>query len=379
MNCRTPSSALRATLRLGLDTNGSSSALRLAVLAYPAGPATFRQSKSRITQRQGRPFIHAPSNTIQRCYSSQSAAAQKPEPVEQQQPSQQSPNPVPSPEDANPPSTTRPPPLDTPVRQPGMSTFKYLFSTGKAYLGFYKNGIKSIYHNTRLVYNHRVEGSSTSSSSSSIQTLVPRPGTRSHLLLRDRWNHDIRRLPIFILLFIVCGEFTPFVVVAVPSIVPYTCRIPQHVNKLTKKLEERRAHSLSDFHYAAQSSTKPEDQFPIAHLARSLGLVSSFWDRIGFVPEFVAKPRVEKRLQFLAEDSMLLVKAGGVPALEDEEVKLACCDRGIDVTDRSDEELRDVLARWLRLVTQHEGGKDESAMRVIFLLTRPETEWPFEE
>ena len=168
-------------------------------------------------------------------------------------------------------------------------------------------------------------------------------------------------------------------VVAVPSIVPYTCRIPQHVNKLRKKLEERRAHSLSDHHYAVQSSTKPEHQFPVAHLARSLGLVSSFWDRIGFVPEYVAKPRVEKRLQFLAEDSALLLQAGGVPALVDEEVKLACSDRGIDVTDRSDEELRDVLSRWLRLVTQHQGGKDESVMRIIFLLTRPETEWPFEE
>ena len=168
-------------------------------------------------------------------------------------------------------------------------------------------------------------------------------------------------------------------VVAVPSIVPYTCRIPQHVAKLRKQLEERRAHSLSDYNYAVQSSAKPEHQLPFAHVARSLGLVSSFWDRIGFVPEFVAKPRVEKRLLFLAEDSMLLLKAGGVPVLEDEEVKLACCDRGIDVTGRSDEELRDVLSRWLRLVTQQEGGKGEAVVRIMHLLTWPDSEWPFEE
>lgn len=167
-------------------------------------------------------------------------------------------------------------------------------------------------------------------------------------------------------------------VVAFPSIVPYTCRLPQHVNKLRKKLEERRAHSLINEHHAALSAVAFEPQSSVAHLARSLGLVSSFWDRIGFIPSVIAKPRVEKRLHFLVEDSVLLLQAGGVAALEDEEVKLACTDRGIVVTGRSDEELREVLSRWLRLILQHDGGEDESRQRLVFLLCRPEDEWPQE-
>ncbi|KAM7221879.1 hypothetical protein V8F06_002630 [Rhypophila decipiens] len=362
MNSRTPASALRATMRIHASTNSISPAL-----VHLTGCRSVQQSAG--APRRQLPLALSLGSSVQRRCASQ-AAAEKYEPPEQHQqqlPSENHPNL--SPQDANPPASTRPPPIVLPVRKPDTSTFQHYFAIGKVYLTFYKTGVKNIYHNTRLIYPSRTADKS----------LIPRPDTRSHLLLRDRWAHDIRRLPLFVLLLIVCGEFTPLVVVAIPSIVPYTCRLPQHVDKLRKKMQERRAHSLTNHHCAALSTPPgPQPPLPVAHLARSLGIVSSFWDKIGFVPGLLARPRLEKRLRFLVQDSALLLKAGGVDALEDEEVKLACSDRGIDVLDRSDEELRGVLSRWLRLVMSHRGGQDESVERTVFLLTRPETDWPRE-
>ncbi|KAM7204295.1 hypothetical protein V8F20_003708 [Naviculisporaceae sp. PSN 640] len=358
MNSRTSTSALRATKRVHGSIHHTP---RVLSFVHIAGYRSIGSSRL------------LPSIPTHRKYSSQPAVETKsydsPEQHHLTPSSSNNNNRNLSPQDANPPATTRPPPLTLPTRDPNASTFSYYLATGKAYLAFYKTGLKNVYHNTRLLYP----------SKSTDTSLIPRKNTRSHLLLRKRWSYDIRRLPIFALLLIVCGEFTPLVVVALPSLVPYTCRLPSHVEKLRKKVEERRAESLENHQHAVLSNLgSPDLDFPRAHLARSLGLVSPFWDKIGWVPEVLAGNRVAKRLLFLEIDSKLLLEAGGVAALEDEEVRLACADRGIDVTGRSDEELRGVLERWLRFVMQHKGSQEESIMRMVFLLSQPEDEWPSE-
>ncbi|KAK3941351.1 hypothetical protein QBC46DRAFT_311823 [Diplogelasinospora grovesii] len=271
---------------------------------------------------------------------------------------------------ANPPATTRPPPLDLPQRQPDTSTITYLFKTGKAYLTFYKTGLKHIWTNTQLVYKR----------DPNYQTLAP-PGTRSELVLKERWRHDVRRLPVFALLLLICGEFTPLVVLAVPSIVPFTCRIPAQVNRLQRQLQERRASSFAAI--AAQQQTA---DVVVNHLAQTLGVAGKY------TPGFLAARKVERRLKFLAEDDRLLVQAGGVDKLEADEVRLACVDRGIDVLDRPEGELRGVLNKWLDLTVpegredvefkgqQNEGVKEEerkeTERRISLLLMKKENEWP---
>ncbi|KAK4032271.1 hypothetical protein C8A01DRAFT_41287, partial [Parachaetomium inaequale] len=119
---------------------------------------------------------------------------------------------------ANPPPTTRPPPLNLPVRAPNSprppflspANFSHLLATGVAYLKFYKTGLKHIITNTRLLYSKRPD----------ILAARPHPSTRAYLHLRLRWQHDVRRLPLFALILLVCGEFTPLVVLALPGAVP---------------------------------------------------------------------------------------------------------------------------------------------------------------
>ncbi|KAH8880385.1 hypothetical protein GQ53DRAFT_755208 [Thozetella sp. PMI_491] len=304
-----------------------------------------------------RAFCAPPNSASRRHYSSstsgpQRSSSRKLEPI--------------SSDAANPPATTRPPPLELPERKSDTSTFSHLFSTGKAYLSFYKTGLKNIYINRQLLQ-------ATSSASPG------QPETRSHLQLRTRTQHDLRCLPIFGVLLLICGEFTPFVVLLVPSLVPFTCRIPAQIAKIQRTTEARRQQSFADLSAltngseggAAALSQRVKD----GHAARSLGLVGAFWDRIGpWAPAWLSRRRVRARLSFLALDDELLLKAGGVPALEDSEVRLACAERGINVLGRSASDLRGVLGAWLRRSASGRDGQGQQAR--LELLTMQESRWP---
>lgn len=273
----------------------------------------------------------------------------------------------------NPPSTTRPPPLNLPTKDRQTSTFAHLFATGKAFLNFYKTGLRQIWTNTQLV-----------------RSLPPPPPTqdepRSLILLRLRTAHDLRRLPIFAVLLLICGEFTPFVVLLLPQIVPFTCRIPKQVRKLRLQAEERRAAARQEGKWRRESglgtvlrgrgdAAPLEERVELPIVARILGVVGQGWDRIGWVPRKLAKSRVEKRWDFLVRDDDALRKhEDGVGALVDEEVELACVDRGIDTVDREVGELRETLKRWLELTGVGEEG--ERKRRMEWLVTRGEEDWP---
>jgi len=305
-------------------------------------------------------------------YSSVSAAAQR---TNRQTTSAQPPIRKPAIRDsANPPASTRPPPLDLPTREPGTTLFQYLFSTGKAYLTFYKTGLRQIYTNYRLLYPSPSSPSKLTAANASSVAGVPSPrpppvGSRAALLLRARWQHDVRRLPLFALLLLVCGEFTPFIVLALPSIVPYTCRIPKQAEKLQRAAEERQARALHSYRLKLAE--------PEPYVARALGVVSPLWERIGVtLPVAIVGGRVRRRLKALAEDDRLLIQAGGVEALEADEIKLACADRGIAVLGREQRVLKRVLERWLFLLGGPELGEEERMAKMIELLLSEEKEWP---
>ncbi|KAB5518716.1 hypothetical protein GE09DRAFT_510373 [Coniochaeta sp. 2T2.1] len=278
----------------------------------------------------------------------------------------------------NPPPTTRPPPLNLPTKTRTTSTFSHLFATGKAFLTFYKTGLRQIWTNTKLIRSLPTPSSPSSNSTE----------PRSLLLLRARNAHDLRRLPLFAVLLLICGEFTPFVVLLLPQIVPFTCRIPAQVRKLRSQAEERRAAARQEGRWRRESGMGAVDytsrgektaqlveevETPI--VARILGLVGQGWDRIGWVPSGLARRRVEGQWDFLVkDDEMIRRDKDGVRGLVDEEVELACLDRGIDTVGREVGELRRVLDRWLELTGEVE-GEEERRRRMEWLVTRGEEEW----
>jgi hypothetical protein len=271
----------------------------------------------------------------------------------------------------NPPSTTRPPALNLPVKSADTSTIGHLYATGKAFLQFYKTGLRQIWTNQKLV-----------------RSLPPASPAepRATTILRLRSAHDVRRLPVFGLLLLICGEFTPFVVLLLPQVVPFTCRIPKQVRKLRAGAEERSAAARQEGKWRRESGLGTSnggrgEEAPLVEgvelpiVARILGVVGQGWDRIGWVPGALAKRRVEGRWDFLVRDDDALRRdTDAVGKLEDQEVQLACLDRGILTVDREVTALRAVLSRWLELTA----GRDEaeSRVRMEWLVTRGEAEWP---
>lgn len=294
-------------------------------------------------------------------------------------------DPIPLAATLNPPASTRPPPLELPDPSQSQSKFGHYFSVGKAYMTFYKTGLKAIFTNRRL-----------------LASVAPPPGigdssrsntwpTRAVVHLRARTRHDLARLPVFALLLLVCGELTPLLVILFPKLTPLTCRIPRQVEALRRAAAARRDASFRVLatrrnrhqYLAPEQAAEEEARMAPGHIARSLGLTSQWWDRLGIDGPF-ARGRADHAVAFLVRDDAMIRAAaadaaagagggggggGAVAAIEDEEVILACEDRGIDVQGVEVGALRKRLEAWVR---DSEGADEQDSMdRVRRLLLTP--------
>ncbi|KAI8627261.1 hypothetical protein F5Y19DRAFT_183584 [Xylariaceae sp. FL1651] len=263
----------------------------------------------------------------------------------------------------NPPASTRPPPLDLPVRDPQSNLFGHLFRLGKAYTTFYKTGLKAVFTNRRLLRDlpdtpppNLPSGIPTVPTSAPTPTtaaaaLSPDPRdkvtlpTRASLLLRSRVRHDTARLPLFGLVVLICGEFTPLVVLLFPRLTPYTCRIPAQATVIRRGAEARRAASFRALSHVADDAAAL-DKVADGHICRSLGLGSALWDKAGLdVP--VVRSRAAGAVGRIVRDDAMLRDGGGAGTLVDDEVVLACEERGIDTLEKDTAALRQELERWL--------------------------------
>ncbi|KAI1149107.1 hypothetical protein F4825DRAFT_469443 [Nemania diffusa] len=277
----------------------------------------------------------------------------------------------------NPPATTRPPPLTLPVRDPETNLFTHLFRLGKAYTTFYKTGLQAVFTNRRLLRDASPTARTPSSSSEGgIALTTP----RSTLLLGARVRHDTARLPAFALMVLVCGEFTPLLVLLFPRVTPYTCRIPAQTAVIRRAAEARRGASRRALAYVDGGPAGLESVVA-GHVCRSLGLGSPLWDKLGADVPF-AGARAGAAVRGIVRDDALLRGAGeegeGVELLVDEEVVLACEERGIDTLDKDVADLRERLSDWL-VASKPEGNGDveeEAVAKVKGLLLRFERPGP---
>ncbi|KAK8875075.1 hypothetical protein PGQ11_005589 [Apiospora arundinis] len=270
----------------------------------------------------------------------------------------------------NPPASTRPPPLDLPVREPDSSAFGYYYKLGKAYTTFYKTGLKAIFTNRRLLSQlnqvfHGPPGlpNQPSSSSAGASPITP---SRAAALLRERTSHDLARLPVFGALVLVFGEFTPLIVLIFPTLTPLTCRIPKQTAKLRSKAQQRREASRWNLRHVAADDAAGIEKVTPGHVARSLGLGLSLWDKMGVDPPFAAA-RATRAVQRLVRDDFLIRDGGGVKGLVDEEVVMACEERAMDVASQEPKKLRKQLAKWIEETTANGEAEGEVAAKRILL------------
>ena len=170
-----------------------------------------------------------------------------------------------------------------------------------------------------------------------------------------RSRQDIKKVPLFAVVFMICGEFTPLVVVFMSGVVPRTCKVPKQVQGDREKVERRRESSFRDGTLGAvgdvpeatvaMEGLKPEQ---VAHIGRSLGLYPAVADRFGGFPTGLLWRSVKKWKDYVDLDDAAVERSGGVGQMEMEEVKIALEERGLDILGRNDTQLRNSLRSWLR-------------------------------
>ncbi|PYH63889.1 uncharacterized protein BO88DRAFT_447381 [Aspergillus vadensis CBS 113365] len=269
----------------------------------------------------------------------------------------------------NPPPSTRPaslalPPTPDPnTPLPPSDKLKRYITIGRAYLTFYKTGLKNVYHNYRAAIPLR----RTLNLSPYIPSSIPPPSPpatkddatpfyktlqtkdlhRSHFQLLRRSAHDIRRMIPFSLILIICGELTPLAVLALGNaITPLTCRIPRQL----EKEREKRARAKREALVVGTGSVTPpgvgsaeemgvlkrmvsrewiEGAGPgeVMRACAVLGLARSY-ERPGWLVGVVYRGRLRRYAEYLACDDELIRRGGGVAGMEAEEVRIAVEERG---------------------------------------------------
>jgi hypothetical protein len=323
-------------------------------------PRTFPVHKTLIYALQNH-FSRTPSfcssiHLLHRHASTSTSTPRRQPPLPYKSKSPTAATPIPPPDSPiNGPSSTHPAPLILPTRLPSQSLPAFYFTTGKTYLAFYKTGVKNIYHNFRA--SRPIQARINTQYNSSLRAAVAANAlTRRDFQLLVRNWHDVKRVPVFALVFAVCGEFTPLVVVFLSSVVPWTCRIPKQVNGDRRKLEERRRVSFRNLTVppleGKEGGVKALVRMQLLHVSWSLGLSSSAWDWLGGrlpgLPTFLLRRKVARRVDYLDMDDSLIGVGGGVEKMQDDECRMACVERGIDVLGRKDEDLRRDLEAWLQ-------------------------------
>ena len=290
----------------------------------------------------------------------------------------------PLPDDVNPPPSTRPADLTLPSpldpSAPAADKAKRLIALGRAYLSFYKTGLKNVYHNYRASIPIRQSLNlpaylpSSPSALSSPHNKSPAI-SRANFQLVHRAAYDVRRMIPFSIMLIVCGEMTPLVVLALGNAVtPFTCRIPTQLAKSRRLRALRKAAALRAHRAATAGSVSPvtpgsDPELRILHrqfanpawiaaasaaeilrACAALGLARSHTHPEPVVSLLRYRARLAARAEYIARDDALIREGGGVAALDAAEVSIAVDERGgVDVAaDLSGWEAERAERRWLQ-------------------------------
>ncbi|KAH8724659.1 hypothetical protein GQ44DRAFT_708559 [Phaeosphaeriaceae sp. PMI808] len=261
----------------------------------------------------------------------------------------------------NPPSFTYAPELVVAPRQPKQNFFSYLWKAGRSYITFYKTGVKHVRQTRKVAQTLR----------QTAKRLAPRRDfaevtTRATWQIIRRSRKDMLRLPAFGIIFLICGEWTPLLVLYMTPLVPEPCRIPSQVQRELSKTEDRRhmrqrrAGLGATAHHSASLNATQADfirnanplKLTVAELTAASARYdchSRIWDWMFITPpKFLLQRNVRKKFKYLGTDDKLIEKFGGHCKLERREMERACIERGIDVLGKQEEELRRELAKYFK-------------------------------
>lgn len=209
----------------------------------------------------------------------------------------------------------------------------YFYKLGRSYVTFYKTGVKNIWNNRKeykkikarlgpytfedaALYGGQAVNRSENSNGSDVEKIPTITRREYQLCLRTK--HDLGKLIPFGIVFMICGEFTPLVILALgSSVVPYTCRIPKQVQHDRRWFEKRLAAQTPELLEEDEEETKSSSGLNtiaylhgVSPLAKMPTLIVRTW----------VLPRIHRRGLEILADTALIRREGGFRALEPIEV-----------------------------------------------------------
>ncbi|KAF1838018.1 hypothetical protein BDW02DRAFT_565526 [Decorospora gaudefroyi] len=274
-------------------------------------------------------------------------------------------------ENLNPPPFTYAPEITVPARKTGQGLFSWLWNAGRAYVGFYKQGITHVRQTLKLAKALRQKAAKTP------DTDISQVLTRAEWQIVTRSRIDALRLPAFATLVLLLGEWLPLVVVYITPLIPEACRIPQQVQRTLRKLEDKRQDRMRRVRLDARRLMSKDAQpagAPIPDLTSSenvrsprptgldwrqmtlyqLSILSAqcncypaVFDWLPFTPpKWLLQRNFRKKMEYLRTDDGLIERDGGWAGLGRQELERACVERGVRVLGKKEHELRGALAKF---------------------------------
>ncbi|KIX09240.1 uncharacterized protein Z518_00319 [Rhinocladiella mackenziei CBS 650.93] len=291
---------------------------------------------------------------------------------------------------------TTPEPLrkeDFPNQQiPFGNQAKYYFELGKSYAGFYKTGLVNVWRNYKELQTIRQRVGRTRGLEDVVKYGLPQGAksvpvlTRTDYQLALRTQHDLGKLIPFGIIFIICGEFTPMVIVGIGSaVVPYTCRIPKQEEKdlfRPVRIQDRYRTLLDNLKSQGAAAQKWQFEFLEAWWLR-LNPFSKPFPVLGYLwHRFISGPRLRKHCEQVLCDTILIVREGGFDKLSPREVFLWSLKQGLPILTHYVERLRlqgDTVdpdsPKLKRILLPSVEAEAERILRVDWRQVRPEDHW----
>jgi hypothetical protein len=271
------------------------------------------------------------------------------------------------------PADTYAPPFDLVIPELTKIKFKFAMTAAKAIFIFFKEGARRVWASSRKAkeYRKRVkEAKKSDPNVTAVEVL-----TRAEWQLMRRSRADLLRLIPFVPMAWILGEWLVLLWPIMTRIFPEPCRLPIMIKGMLAKSEKWREErerrlmvdgprlirrdiqkGLMPINAGKKSVCKMQELDHMGHyemMRWSVRLDAHAyvpWDYMSLVPpKTVLRRALRKKLEYLAQDDALIARDGGWAGLNEIELRRACTERGLMVTDRSEQEMRADLRVWMEM------------------------------
>ncbi|KAF9107886.1 hypothetical protein BGX27_008550 [Mortierella sp. AM989] len=249
-------------------------------------------------------------------------------------------------------SISTPPPPPSPTGVVGKA--KDFFRKGKEIVIQCKDGVKLLWVNKTIVKDLK-----------RAQTEEGRQLTRREFQLVHKTEIDLKRLIPFGLVFVLATEYIPLIIIFAPQLIPSTCVTPSQLEGRRKKIHEKRSvmteklirlnrreinkESLASYHSFITIAKRYGEGFDYSMIDREhMASFCKFMGLSGFGPKFMLTKRLDKHMNYIRQDDLLLQNEG-LESLTFSELQLANEERGMRSLEVSKEHLEKSLAYWLKV------------------------------